>query len=78
VSQKSIIRAWKDEEFRNRLSASEKSSLPANPAGITELSDLELTASGGTFLTFCKTEHTCQPSSCNTYCTIKFCQPTTV
>ena len=31
-----IVRAWKDAEYRNSLSAEEQASLPANPA---ELSD---------------------------------------
>ena len=49
MSKLDIIRAWKDEEYFNRLSESERSLLPANPAGIVELSDLELTeAEGGT------------------------------
>ncbi|MFL5349045.1 MAG: mersacidin/lichenicidin family type 2 lantibiotic [Hyalangium sp.] len=34
-----IIRAWKDEEFRSQLSESEKDMIPANPAGILELTD---------------------------------------
>ena len=79
MSAKNIVRAWKDEDFRSSLTAAERASLPANPAGIAELSDADLTAAGaGTFLTFCATEHTCKPSSCNSLCTIKFCTPTTV
>ncbi|MCP3166920.1 MULTISPECIES: mersacidin/lichenicidin family type 2 lantibiotic [Myxococcus] len=43
-----IIRAWKDEEFRNNLSESERDLIPANPAGILELTDEVLgVASGG-------------------------------
>ncbi len=49
MSKLDIIRAWKDEEYFNRLSESERSLLPANPAGILELSDRDLTeAEGGT------------------------------
>jgi mersacidin/lichenicidin family type 2 lantibiotic len=42
-----IIRAWKDEEFRSQLSESERDMIPANPAGILELTDeaLEVGAS---------------------------------
>jgi len=40
-----IIRAWKDEEFRSQLSDSEKDLIPANPAGLLELTD-EALASG--------------------------------
>jgi len=49
MSKLDVIRAWKDEEYFNRLSESERSLLPANPAGIVELSDRDLTeAEGGT------------------------------
>ncbi|MCP3100117.1 mersacidin/lichenicidin family type 2 lantibiotic [Myxococcus sp. K15C18031901] len=43
-----IIRAWKDEEFRNQLSQAERDLIPANPAGILELTDevLEVAAGG--------------------------------
>ncbi len=37
-----IVRAWKDEEYRNSLSSEEQAMLPANPAGSLELSDAEL------------------------------------
>jgi mersacidin/lichenicidin family type 2 lantibiotic len=42
-----IIRAWKDEDFRNSLSAKERALLPENPAGLVELEDTELRAVGG-------------------------------
>ncbi|MFY0525583.1 mersacidin/lichenicidin family type 2 lantibiotic [Archangium gephyra] len=34
-----IIRAWKDEDFRNELSESEREMIPENPAGMMELTD---------------------------------------
>ncbi|MEM6611442.1 MAG: mersacidin/lichenicidin family type 2 lantibiotic, partial [Cyanobacteria bacterium P01_C01_bin.72] len=34
-----IVRAWKDEEYRNSLTDAQRSQLPQNPAGIIELSD---------------------------------------
>ncbi len=37
-----IVRAWKDEEYRNSLSSEEQAILPTNPAGSLELSDAEL------------------------------------
>ena len=40
----SIIRAWKDPEYRDSLSEEELVSLPSNPAGMIELSDAELGA----------------------------------
>lgn len=49
-----IIRAWKDEEFRNQLSESERDLIPANPAGILELTDEVLeVASGGVVAASC-------------------------
>jgi mersacidin/lichenicidin family type 2 lantibiotic len=43
-----VIRAWKDEEYLNSLSETERGLLPRNPAGIVELSDDDLvTAAGG-------------------------------
>src|SRR5436305_1046372 len=40
----SIVRAWKDEAYRQSLSAQEQAILPANPAGEIELTDTELEA----------------------------------
>lgn len=49
MSISTIIRAWKDEEFRLGLSETERAELPANPAGLLELTDEELSAvTGGT------------------------------
>jgi mersacidin/lichenicidin family type 2 lantibiotic len=42
MSHANIIRAWKDEAFRNSLSAKERALLPDNPAGMIELSNAEL------------------------------------
>jgi mersacidin/lichenicidin family type 2 lantibiotic len=42
-----VIRAWKDPEFRSRLSARELSSLPPHPAGTVELSDEQLARAAG-------------------------------
>mgnify|MGYP001796890619 CR=1 FL=1 len=39
MSNIDIIRAWKDEEYRNSLSEAERSQLPENPAGLVELPD---------------------------------------
>ena len=44
-----IVRAWKDETYRQSLSDEQFSTLPANPAGEMELSDTCLdTIYGGT------------------------------
>jgi mersacidin/lichenicidin family type 2 lantibiotic len=37
-----IIRAWEDPDYRNSLSEAERAALPANPAGMIELTDAEL------------------------------------
>jgi mersacidin/lichenicidin family type 2 lantibiotic len=47
MSIKTIIRAWKDAEFRMSLSEAERASLPENPAGIVELSDADLEKAAG-------------------------------
>lgn len=38
----SIVRAWKDDEYRLSLSEAERALLPAHPAGLMELTDAEL------------------------------------
>jgi mersacidin/lichenicidin family type 2 lantibiotic len=47
MSHENIIRTWKDENFRNSLSEKERALLPANPAGLVELSDADLNAVAG-------------------------------
>ena len=42
-----VIRAWKNEAYRQSLSTEEQVLLPANPAGEVELSELELEAISG-------------------------------
>ena len=42
-----IVRAWKDEAYRQQLSSEEQAMLPANPAGSLELSDAELETVNG-------------------------------
>ena len=43
MSKDKVTRAWKDEEYRNSLSAAERAAVPENPAGSIELSADELT-----------------------------------
>jgi len=44
-----IVRAWKDETYRQTLSEEEVNALPANPAGESELVNAELeSVNGGT------------------------------
>jgi mersacidin/lichenicidin family type 2 lantibiotic len=48
MSNRNVIRAWKDPVYRNSLSEAERSSMPANPAGAIEISDGDLgKVSGG-------------------------------
>ena len=41
LSNEDIIRAWKDEEFRQGLSDAQRAQLPDHPAGAIEMSDLD-------------------------------------
>ena len=42
-----IIRAWKDEEYFNSLSAEQRAALPANPAGELSAIEAEQVTGGG-------------------------------
>jgi mersacidin/lichenicidin family type 2 lantibiotic len=42
MSTETIIRAWKDEEYRASLSEAERALLPDHPAGLIELADTDL------------------------------------
>jgi mersacidin/lichenicidin family type 2 lantibiotic len=49
MSKADAIRAWKDQEYRSSLANSELGALPPNPAGMIDLSEIELSAvAGGT------------------------------
>ena len=48
-----IVRAWKDEDYCQSLSAAERAQLPENPVGLIELNDGDLNgAAGGTTFPF--------------------------
>jgi mersacidin/lichenicidin family type 2 lantibiotic len=48
MSNFDIIRAWKDEDYRNSLSDEQRSQLPENPAGMIELpNEVTQTLAGG-------------------------------
>lgn len=47
MSNIDIIRAWKDEDYRNSLSEEQRSQLPDNPAGAIELSDKDMESIAG-------------------------------
>jgi len=64
MSNKNVVRAWKDRKYREGLSEAERAQLPANPAGMVELTDAELGKVGGAALTdaFCTAPGFCQPT----------------
>jgi mersacidin/lichenicidin family type 2 lantibiotic len=47
MSQLDIIRAWKDEEYANSLTDTQRAMLPQNPAGLIELTDQDLDSAAG-------------------------------
>jgi mersacidin/lichenicidin family type 2 lantibiotic len=62
-----VIRAWTDEEYRLSLSAAELAVLPANPAGMIELSDADLDAAVGACCTpYCNGTSGCSQYRCYT------------
>jgi mersacidin/lichenicidin family type 2 lantibiotic len=59
-----IIRAWKDPDFRSRLSSEQRAALPECPAGtsLTELDESDLDgAVGGGFPGFTRVNKACIP-----------------
>ncbi|MFY9826195.1 MAG: mersacidin/lichenicidin family type 2 lantibiotic [Thermoanaerobaculia bacterium] len=42
-----VVRAWRDEEYRNSLTAEERASLPENPAGMAMVDDSALRGVNG-------------------------------
>ena len=62
MSQKKdhILRAWRDPEYFNSLTAAERAALPANPAAELELSDDVLESISGA---------DGSEQSCSSYCT---------
>jgi mersacidin/lichenicidin family type 2 lantibiotic len=44
-----IVRAWKDEEYRNSLTPEQRLALLPNPAGVVELEDEALEEAAGGF-----------------------------
>jgi mersacidin/lichenicidin family type 2 lantibiotic len=42
MSTRNVIKAWKNQAYRNSLSAAERAALPVNPAGSIEISDEDL------------------------------------
>jgi mersacidin/lichenicidin family type 2 lantibiotic len=47
MSNRDIIRAWKDEDYRLSLSEAERALLPEHPAGLIEVAIAEMDGVGG-------------------------------
>jgi mersacidin/lichenicidin family type 2 lantibiotic len=67
-----IIRAWKDEGYRNSLSEAERAALPPHPAGLMTLTDEELGAVAGGRINLTRVTY-CREDGCNA---TRFCQDT--
>ena len=70
MSNLDVIRAWKDQHYRLSPSEPQLARLPANPAGLVELSDDHLTAQTSTII-ICGTLPICDETlmmSCITVC----------
>src|SRR5258705_11460974 len=66
MSKPDVIRAWKDEQYRSSLKGSELAALPSHPAGMIDLSEIEVGAIvGGTDGTL--------PTGCIPTCTQRGC-----
>ncbi|MDF5722620.1 MAG: mersacidin/lichenicidin family type 2 lantibiotic [Rhizonema sp. PD37] len=79
MSNIDIIRAWKDENYRDSLSDEQRSQLPPNPAGIIDLSEEEMESivggfkKGGLGLTLLGTGTGTTGNLCNGCCAITSC-----
>jgi mersacidin/lichenicidin family type 2 lantibiotic len=75
MSRLDVVRAWKDEEYRGRLTESEAASLPENPAGSVDIGQLGSGAGAGVLgvVTSCG-----QPCSCGLNCQSQFWQICTI
>ena len=74
MSNKRIIRAWKDPLYRNSLSAAERAALPTNPAGSIELSDVDLGNVAGGRVIQLPPSVMCPSMACTPFCSWVVCQ----
>ena len=68
MKREDIIRAWKDEAYRQSLSAAERAHLPEHPAGSIELDDAALGGAAGGLPPQAPTK-TCTFIGCTWVCT---------
>ena len=73
MSESDIVRAWKDEQYRNSLSANQQSEVPEHPAGEVELDDDELKEVDGAGSNPAITAGCCQQSVNFNTCQIGWC-----
>jgi mersacidin/lichenicidin family type 2 lantibiotic len=74
MKRESIIRAWKDEAYRQSLSEAERAHLPEHPAGSIELNDAALGGVAGGMPP--QTSTKCGSSLCTCCCTLRtICPP---
>ncbi len=64
MSQQDVIRAWKDPEYRNSLSAAELEGLPVHPAGVIEAGLVPLDAADARLTS--TVDRTCTDMCCGT------------
>ncbi len=66
MSNFDIVRAWKDEAYRQSLSDAQRAALPQNPAGMVELSaaDLDSVVGGGRPKPPQSRKYSCTPRLC--------------
>jgi mersacidin/lichenicidin family type 2 lantibiotic len=64
MSLENIIRAWKDEAFRNNLGEKERALLPEHPAELVELTDEDLGAAAGAMRPATQREWFCSNGGC--------------
>jgi mersacidin/lichenicidin family type 2 lantibiotic len=50
MSHVNVVRAWKDEEYRQSLTEAERAALPENPAGLLDLVESELRQVAGGYV----------------------------
>lgn len=49
LTKDDVIRAWKDESYRDSLAAEDRNALPESPGNMGELSDDQLETAAGAF-----------------------------
>ena len=67
MAGREIVRAWKNPIYRASLGAEELSALPANPAGVTDLTDEQLRSASGLAGIIVTTFRTCTEYTLHRY-----------